>query len=100
MACPDPNTSNLLSLQADSQQRKGARVMHFGAYRTDLERRRDCSHKNSVIDSVPAEKPEHRNWVMRPRARREEIGPQFRFNSNLQIERVMDRICHDTGRYF
>lgn len=44
--------------------------------------------------------PEHKNFVLRQRDRKLEIGPTFRFTSSLQVERVMDRLNHDTGLYF
>ncbi len=37
---------------------------------------------------------------MRPRDRSKEIGPEFRFSSNLQVERVMDKLQGEVGRYF
>lgn len=37
---------------------------------------------------------------MRPRDRRKELGPEFRFSSNLQIERVLDSLNKETTKYF
>lgn len=53
-----------------------------------------------MIDNVPHEKPEHHTWVMRPRCRTQEIGPEFRFNGRLQVQRVMDSLTKETCKYF
>jgi len=37
---------------------------------------------------------------MRQRERNDELGPEFRFNSTLQVQRIMDTLQHDTGRYY
>ena len=66
--------------------------MRFGAPRTDKERLGDTSYKNAFVDNKPVAKPEHQAWVMLPRDRTKEIGPVFRFNSNLQVERMMDNL--------
>lgn len=34
---------------------------------------------------------------MRPRNKTAEIGPEFRFTSHLQIERLMDKLQRDVG---
>ena len=74
--------------------------MRFGAPRTDNERLGDTSYKHAFVDNKPVPKPEHKTWVMRPRDRSKEIGPEFRFNSNLQVERIMDDLQAKTGFYF
>jgi hypothetical protein len=74
--------------------------MRFGAPRTDDERLGDTSYKHAFVDNKPVPKPEHKTWVMRPRDRSKEIGPEFRFNSNLQVERIMDDLQAKTGFYF
>lgn len=37
---------------------------------------------------------------MRARDRASEIGPEFRFNSTLQVQRIMDTLQHDTGHWY
>jgi len=70
--------------------------MHFGAVRTDSERIEKALHQNSSIDNKPT-LPEHLNWRMRSRQRTKQIGPEFKFNSHLQMERVLDTIRAKTG---
>ena len=41
------------------------------------------------IDTCPA-KPELQAWDMRPRNKKKEIGPQFRFNTRMQLQRMHD----------
>ena len=74
--------------------------MRFGAPRSDKERLNDTSYKHAFYDNKPTMKPEHENWVMRPREKKKEIGPEFRFNSNLQVERIMDDLTSVCGKYF
>jgi len=88
------------TLEIDSDQRKGARMMHHGAFRTDKERFDSCSYKTAMIETKPTGKPEHECWTLRGRDRTKEIGPQFRFNNTLQVERMMDRLAFDTGKFF
>lgn len=52
-----------------------------------------------MLDTKP-NTPEHRNWRMRERCRSKEIGPEFRFNSHLQTERVMTSLQKETGCNF
>ena len=78
---------------------KGGRAMHFGAYRTDKERLEKALADQAFLDNKPT-KPEHKNWDMRVRTRSNEIGPEFRFNSTLQMQRIMDTLQHDTGHWY
>lgn len=80
--------------------RKGSKEMHYKAHRTDTERGEDQHYINSRLDTNPPANPEHKNWSMRPRDRRKELGPEFRFSSNLQIERVLDSLNKETTKYF
>lgn len=70
--------------------------MSFGAMRTDEDRLIKSISQNKVLDSQPTE-PEHVNWKMRPRTRKLEIGPEFKFNSHLQVERVIDHLQKNPG---
>ena len=74
--------------------------MHYKAHRTDMERAVDNVYENARIDTNPPEKPEHQNFVLRPRDRSKELGPEFRYASNLQVERVLDSLNKETARYF
>ena len=56
--------------------------MHFGALRSDQERLEKANYYNQRLDSSPTQ-PEHANWVMRPRDRSQEIGPEFRFAPHI-----------------
>jgi hypothetical protein len=78
---------------------KGARVMHFGAHRTDRERLAKSNRDQLYIDNKPT-LPEHKNWLLRERERQRELGPEFRFNSTLQVQRIMDTLQHDIGRQY
>ena len=42
------------------------------------------------------------NWNYKPRERNreKEIGPEFRFNSTLQVQRLMDTLGHDVGKNY
>ena len=42
------------------------------------------------------------NWNYKPRERNreKEIGPEFRFNSTLQVQRIMDSLQHDVGKNY
>lgn len=37
---------------------------------------------------------------MRQRNRSFQIGPEFKFNSTLQVQRLIDTLSRETGRYF
>lgn len=74
--------------------------MHHGAFRTDRERLDSCKYKTAFVETKPTGKPEHMCWDLRNRDRSKEIGPQFRFNNTIQVERVMDKLSYDTGKYF
>lgn len=45
-------------------------------------------------------KSEVKAWDLRQRVREEEVGPQFRFQSRLQIERLQDTCSKDTSMNF
>lgn len=51
------------------------------------------------MDNKPT-KPEHQNWKLRQRSRDAEIGPEFRFNSTLQVQRMMDTLQHNIGKTY
>lgn len=74
--------------------------MHFKAHRTDEERLNDNAYSSSPLDTNPPHDPEHKNWSLRQRDRKKEIGPEFRFSTNLQIERLIDSLNKDTNKYF
>jgi len=56
---PDMNTLELIKKNEDAEARKGARVMHFGAFRTDEERLRSAMKSVEYVDNKPIPKPEH-----------------------------------------
>jgi hypothetical protein len=63
---PDRVVPTIKQNDEDAARRKGPRVMHFGAVRTDSERIEKALHFNSTIDNKPTP-PEHMNWRMRSR---------------------------------
>ena len=74
--------------------------MHFGAFRTDQERLTSALKSVEYVDNKPLPKPVHQSWNLRPRDHALEIGPQFRTNAHLQVQRVMDKLTYETNRYF
>jgi hypothetical protein len=73
--------------------------MNFGAVRTDQERLQKSISSNQYLDAKPTN-PEHFNWKLRPRTRQQEVGPEFRFNAHLQVERMMDHLKKSTGHQY
>ncbi len=73
--------------------------MHSGALRSDLERLNQAAQNNSTIDNIPTQ-PEHLNWRMRQRLKHKQIGPEFRFNSHTQAERLFDSVRSQIGHNF
>ena len=73
--------------------------MHFGAFRTDKERMTKALFDQEPLDNKPT-MPEHYNWRMRQRSRDAEIGPEFRFNSTLQVQRMMHTLQNDIGKTY
>lgn len=73
--------------------------MHRGAFRTDKERMQKALEDQAFLDNKPT-KPEHQNWSLRRRNRALEIGPEFRFNSTLQVQRILDTLQHDIGSWY
>lgn len=97
----DPDTlCETLQKQEDfNSEMKGGRAMHLGAFRTDKERMQKALEDQAFLDSKPT-KPEHQNWNLRRRNRAQEIGPEFRFNSTLQVQRILDTLQHDIGSWY
>ena len=81
----------------DSHRKKmiGHPRMKFGATWSDRERINNAAATSAFIDSVPTN-PEWQNWQMRPRRKKNEIGPSMRFNSHFQAERLMDSLKNQT----
>ena len=72
--------------------------MHTGAVRTDSERLARARQDQVLLDTSPT-KPPHQIWDLRRRNKSSEIGRQFRFDANLQIQRVMDGLQSNVSRY-
>ncbi len=65
--------------------------MRLGVVRTDSERPLKSVTMNAVLNPEPTE-PQHVNWNLRPRSKALEVGPEFRLNSHLQVERLIDKL--------
>jgi hypothetical protein len=76
---------------------KGARILNFGATRTDQDRMKQAKEKAAVADPDQSTKPEWKAWSMRPRNKSKEIGPSMRFNSHLQAERLLEGLKNSTN---
>ena len=59
--------------------------MVFSAPRTDDDIKDQIRRNVCVIDPTPPAKIEREAWNMRPREKKKEIGPQFRFNYRVQL---------------
>ncbi len=73
--------------------------MNFGAFRTDRDRLDYFIKNQATLDSKPTS-PQHLNWKLRQVEKSRQIGPEFKFNSSLQVQRLMDSLTHDVGKCF
>lgn len=74
--------------------------MQFAAHRSDLQRVSTAMQANQSLDVDPPAQPEHLNWQLRQRHKSLEIGPNMRFKSHLQIERLVDQLQTQTGSFY
>ena len=49
---------------------------------------------------MPLNITEVRAWNLRPRSKDQEIGPEVRFKSKLQMERIYDHLTSSISPYF
>ena len=73
--------------------------MQFGAFRTDRDRLDYFIKNQEFLDCKPTS-PQHLNWKLRQVEKSRQIGPEFKFNSSLQVQRLIDTLTNDVGKYF
>ena len=72
--------------------------MRRGAVRTDSERLVKAAQDQAFLDTSPT-KPQLACWDLRRRDKSSEMGRQFRFDANLQVQRIMDTLQNNVSRY-
>lgn len=90
-----------VSLRRHSQQQTrllGDRILNRSP-RHDRDRLRTAQQEQWMCDPVPLQ-PLHKQLRWKVRNRSNEVGPPFRLDSTLQVQRVYDKLQATTGKYF
>ena len=78
---------------------KGPQYIKFRAPRCDVELAEQVRKETSVIDTTVGLNYV-KAWNMRPRDKKKEIGPRFRFNHKIQMERLHYDLHKDVKKQF
>lgn len=95
---PDQLCSTLELRNENIKRFKGQTSLHYGAVRTTKERTDKAAPEMRIMQTIPS-KPEHQNWQLKPREKHREIGPQFRHDDQLQVQRLMKHLSSNTSQF-
>ena len=96
---PNDEYMNNLKRAGVNKSFKGAPSMQFGGTKTDDDVLHRMAQEAAMVDTTPC-MPERLAWNMRPRDKRKDIGPSFKFGTRIQMQRLNDQIKNRTNNVF
>lgn len=70
----DENNVLLTYAEQNNDKMLGKPVLHINSAHSDIERIREAQYQNARCEKEPQARPEHYNWVLRPRHREQELS--------------------------